>query len=181
MYNELHEIWKQELENRDLGRLTLDFYFRIADYLRRIREEGRMLDKRTVKARLLEKEVQNVKRMVCELMRTRYKKLVKMVAKGEKVPTDSLTAEEMKFYTRISAIEEAHRDFSENLLRGYLPKESVDQEHKIAVVRFLKVVPAIIGVDIKTYGPFKTEDLATLPAENAKILAKQGFVEKMEI
>jgi DNA replication factor GINS len=45
----------------------------------------------------------------------------------------------------------------------------------------LKEIPAIIGADMKTYGPFKTEDVASLPAENARILAKQNLAEKVEI
>jgi DNA replication factor GINS len=47
-------------------------------------------------------------------------------------------------------------------------------------MRFLKDVPAIIGADMKTYGPFKTEDVASLPVENTKILKKQGLAENVE-
>jgi len=34
---------------------------------------------------------------------------------------------------------------------------------------------------MKTYGPFKVEDVASLPAENAKILIRQGLAEKVEV
>jgi DNA replication initiation complex subunit (GINS family) len=44
----------------------------------------------------------------------------------------------------------------------------------------LKEVPAIIGADMKTYGPFKVEDVAALPVENTKILVKQGLAERVE-
>jgi DNA replication factor GINS len=50
----------------------------------------------------------------------------------------------------------------------------------MVVLRFLKDVPALIGSDMKTYGPFEAEDVATLPSENAKILVKQGLAEKVE-
>jgi DNA replication factor GINS len=40
------------------------------------------------------------------------------------------------------------------------------------VVRFLVDIPAIIGADLKPYGPFKPEDIATLPLENVEILMK---------
>jgi DNA replication initiation complex subunit (GINS family) len=33
---------------------------------------------------------------------------------------------------------------------------------------------------MKTYGPFKVEDVASLPIENAKVLIKQGLAEKVE-
>jgi DNA replication factor GINS len=48
-------------------------------------------------------------------------------------------------------------------------------------VRFLKEVPAIIGADMKTYVPFKPEDIATLPVENAKALIKQEVAMEVEI
>lgn len=181
MYNELYEVWKQELESVELGRLPTDFYFRVADYIGRLREESRMLDKRTVKARLLRKEMQNVKRMVLELIRTRYKKLVRTVAKGERVPSDVLTAEEEKICTGVSPFAEAYHSFAKSILRGCAPKVDVEQKQKRAVLRFLKDVPAIIGADMKTYGPFKVEDVASLPIENAKILVKQGLAERVEV
>jgi len=181
MYNELYNIWKQELENLDLGRLPPDFYSRIADYLRRIKEENRMLDKKTVKASLLKSEMRNVKRMLRELIRTRYKKLIRKMARGEKVSLDVLTVEEQKIYTGASPLTEAYQSFAENILRGNVLKMDVGREHKRAVLRFLRDVPAIIGADIKTYGPFKAEDVASLPVENAKVLIKQGLAEKIEV
>ena len=181
MYNEFYNIWKQELENLDLGRLPPDFYSRIADYLRRIKEESRMLDKKTVKANLLKSEMRNVKRMLRELIRTRYKKLIRKMAKSEKVSLDVLTVEEEKIYTGASPLAEAYQSFAESLLRGNVLKMGVGREHKRAVLRFLRDVPAIIGADMKTYGPFKVEDVASLPVENAKILVKHGLAEKFDV
>ena len=180
MYNELYEIWKHELESVELVRLSPDFYSRIADYLRRLKEESRMLDRRTVKASLLKSEMQNAKRMVRELIRARYGKLVIKVTKGEKIPSDVLTAEEEKIYTGVSPFAEAHQSFVKSILHGHIPKD-VEQKNKRAALRFLKDVPAIIGADMETYGPFRVEDVASLPVENAKILVKQGLAEKVEV
>jgi len=181
MYNDLYEIWKRELESSELEKLPPDFYSRVTDYLRKLREESRMLDKKTVKAKLLKSEMRNVKHMLRELIRTRYKKLIRKMAKGEKVSSNVLTVEEQKIYTGASPLAEAYQSFVENLLRGNLLKMGVGREHKRAVLRFLRDVPAIIGTDIKTYGPFKVEDVASLPAENAKVLIKQGLAEKIEV
>jgi hypothetical protein len=64
--------------------------------------EGRMLDKKTVKARLLKNEMQHVKRMVHELIQERYRKLVRKMTKEKKVASDVLTAEEEKVYKSVS-------------------------------------------------------------------------------
>jgi DNA replication factor GINS len=140
-----------------------------------------MLDKRTVKARLLKSEMRNVKRMVHELIQARYRKLIKGLAKGEKIPPSFLTIEEKKIYTGVPPLADAYQSFAKSLLRGYTLKADVEQKHKRAVLRFLKEVPAIIGADMETYGPFKVEDVASLPVENAKILVKQSLVERVEV
>ena len=181
MYNELYEIWKRELESDKLERLPSDFYSRTAGYLRKLKEESRMLDKRTVKAALLKIEMRNVKHMLGELIRTRYKKLFRQVAKGEKVPLDVLTVEEEKICTGVSSFAEAFRSFANDILRKHVAKVSVEQERKRAILRFLKDIPAIIGVDMKTYGPFKAEDVASLPVDNANILVKQGLAKRVEV
>jgi DNA replication factor GINS len=180
MYNELNEIWKRELESDELENLPPDFYSKIADYMRKLKEESRMLDKRTVKASLLKKEIQNVKRMLNNMFRTRYKKIVRKAAKGEKIQSNVLTVEEEKIYAGFSSLAETYWSFAKNIIRGYVPKVDVGQEHKRTVLRFLKDVPAIIGADMKVYGPFKVEDVASLPIENAKVLVKQGLTEKVE-
>lgn len=181
MYNELYEAWKREIESVELGRFSPDFYSRIVDYLRRLEEESRMLDKRTVKARLLKSEMQNVKRMLRELLRMRYRKLVEKVAKGQKIPPDFLTIEEEKIHMGVLPLAEAYHNFAKKLIRGHVSKVSVEREHKRTVLRFLRDTPAIIGADMETYGPFKAEDVASLPVENAKILLKQGLVERVEV
>jgi len=181
MYDELYKIWKQELEGPEIGKLPTDFYSGIADYLRRLKEEGRMLDKRTVKARLLKRETRNVKRMVRQLIKVRYRKLIRMADKDKKVPSGFLTVEEERIYTGVLPFAEALRSFAKDILRGCVPNVGVKQERRRIVLRFLKDVPAIVGADMKTYGPFKVEDVASLPVENAKILVKRALAENVEV
>jgi DNA replication factor GINS len=180
MYNELNDIWKRELENDELEKLPPDFYSRIADYLRRLKEESRMLDRRTMKASLLRKEAQNVQHMALDIIRTRHKKIVKKITKGEKIQSSLLTAEEEKTYTGFSSLPETNLAFAKSILRGHEPTLDTEQTHKRTVLRFLKDVPAIIGTDMKTYGPFRVEDVASLPVENAKVLIRQALAEKVE-
>ena len=93
MYDELFAAWRFEIENTELGGLPPDFYARVADYLRRIKEESRMLDKKTVKAGLLEHELDRVKCMLQELVWARYKKLVSLITENQKIPSSLLAAE----------------------------------------------------------------------------------------
>ena len=182
MYDELYAAWKMEIENAELGSLPSDFYARVADYLRRIKEENKMLEKKTVKVSLLEHELANVKRMVQELLLTRYRKLAKRIVEGQKVPAASLTDEEAKLCNSIVPSADAYNRFAASLLQGQVPKLEVETvAHTRVTLRFLKAVPSIIGADMKTYGPFMVEDVASVPVENAKILVKQGLAKQVEL
>jgi len=181
VYDELYAAWQREIEGTALGRLPPDFYARIAGYLRRIKEESRMLDKKTVKAGLLEREMQNVKRMLQELVWARYKKLVKMISESQNVPSDLLTVEEAKTFAGFLPFTEAYQRFVKSLLQGQVSRVDVETPHKRVALRFVKAIPAVIGADMKTYGPFMVDDVASLPVENAKILVKQGLAEVVEV
>jgi DNA replication factor GINS len=181
MYRELREAWKRELENVELEKLPTGFYSGIADYVRRLKEESRMLDKRTAKANLLKKELQNVKRMTRELIQSRHRKILNDGARGNEVQHDLLTPEEEAAYARISVFADMVSSLTAEILHGQAPKIDVTQEHKRDVLRFTKDVPAIVGADMKTYGPFKPEDVASLPVENAKMLVKQCLAHKITV
>jgi len=185
MYDELYDAWRFELENAALGSLPPDFYARAADYLRRIKEESRMLDKKTVKASLLEHELERVKCMLQELVWTRYRKLVALIGENQKLPSGLLAVEEAAMWAGFLSFAEAYQKFAEKLLQGQVSSQalnvSVKKARKRVALRFLKAIPAVIGADMKTYGPFMVEDVASVPVENAKILVKQGFAEVVEV
>ena len=181
MYDELYQAWRGERENPELQPLPRDFYRRLADYVKRVREGGRMMDDRTVKGRLVKREAENVRRLIRELMETRLNKMMRAILEGKTVPVSTLAEEEAVLYENVSPEIESHQKLIENILRGRLLKvKGRAGGSGLMVVRILKEVPAIIGADMKTYGPFKPEDVAALPRENARLLIKQGVAVEIE-
>jgi DNA replication initiation complex subunit (GINS family) len=174
LYDELYEIWIKEKETLHVQRLPKNFYAKVASYIKKIKEENRMLDKKTPKAKLLDYEFNNVKLMIEELFVLRFKKIQQSGLSGGMVARDVLTLEEEKLFLEVFSLTEAYHDFSKNVLRGHLSKIEKSEKPKVKVLRFVKEIPALMGSDMKTYGPFCPEDIATLPSENAKILIKQG-------
>lgn len=180
MYNMLHEAWRKERENSEIQKLTRDFYTRLTDYVKKIREESRMLDEKTVKGRLLEREYKNVKKMIEEIVQLRYRKALRKAAAGKTVPKEFLTEEEARLHGEILPLTEAYQAFLEDVLRGRVSSIENREKSKKILVRFLHETPAMVGSDMKTYGPFKSEDVATLPIENARALIKQGIIVEVE-
>ena len=180
MYDELYEALKTENENVEIQRLPKDFYAKIAVYMKKIREERRMLDEKTTKAKLLNREFKNVKNMAEKLFRLRYDKVRKKALARETVPREVLTEEEEKLYGEILPLAEAYQTFLKDILQGRLSSVEKEEKPKKILLRFVQEIPAIVGSDMKTYGPFEPEDLATLPSENARILIKQGVAVEVE-
>jgi len=181
MYDKLYEAWRKEKENPEVQTIPRDFYARLADYMKKIREESRMLDQKTTKAKLIQREFENAKRMVGELIRLRRMKALRKTLTGKTVPTDALTEEETKFHREILPLAESYQTFLKDIQKGRVSKVEREEKPQKMLLRFLQEIPAIVGADMKAYGPFKPEDIATLPVENAKILIKQGVAVELEV
>ena len=68
-----------------------------------------------------------------------------------------------------------------DILQGRLSHNERKKKPKKMLLRFIQEIPAIVGSDMKIYGPFKPEDIATLPLENARILIKKGVALEVEV
>lgn len=201
MYDELYAAWRREVDEAQLGRLPPDFYARIADYLKRINEENLLPDKKSVKVSLLSREANNVTVMLEELLLARYRKLLDAVSQNQTLPSELLTVEEAKMCESFLTFANAYQKFTKDLLQGQISqiplqtpphtspqtttqtvaKGEAEVDHKRVALRFTKSIPAIIGADMKSYGPFMVEDVASLPVENAKILVKQGLAVQVAV
>ncbi|UCG44924.1 MAG: hypothetical protein JSV58_05935 [Candidatus Bathyarchaeota archaeon] len=181
MYNELYKAWKKESETPAIQTLHKGLYINLANYVKKVREESRMLDEKTTNAKLRQLELRNVTRMVHELIRLRLEKAMEKTKNAEALPQEGLTVEEKKFTEELSLLAESYQELSRRILRGTLRNTKGDKRlKKKMLVLFLQETPAIIGSDMKTYGPFKPENTATLPPENARILIKQGIAVEVE-
>jgi DNA replication initiation complex subunit (GINS family) len=208
-YKDLYAAWRWETTEASLGGLPPDFYIKIAAYMKRIHEDSG-LDKKTVKVALLEHETKNVNRMLEELLKARYRKILKSITKNQRIPTEVLTTEEAAMSQTFAGFSDAYDKFSKGLIEGQAtapqittpqPTATIAQANQDAPItvrlieskppeaptkkrltlRFTKPIPAIMGADMKSYGPFVAEDVASLPAVNAKMLVKQGLAVMIEV
>jgi DNA replication initiation complex subunit (GINS family) len=74
----------------------------------------------------------------------------------------------------LSTLSRHYRKFKEDTVQGMEPSNSPETKKDQLLLRFVKDMPSIIGVDLKTHGPFMKEDIAVLPYENAESLIRQA-------
>ena len=144
-------------------------------YLNGIDQELSTTDTHTVQGRLLLMEKDMTERLLGELRQTRIQKIMAAAQNRIPIQTTSLTEEESAVLEKVKqSLSSLNQQFPAS------PKKE-DLTEELRVVRFLEDIPEIVGVDLRIYGPFKKEDVASLPAPNAQALERQGAAKAIEV
>ena len=53
-------------------------------------------------------------------------------------------------------------------------------DYHYTLIRFINKAPPLVGLDLKSYGPFEENDIANIPFQNAIILINEKYAEKIE-
>jgi DNA replication factor GINS len=163
--NFLHQTVLRETENDSLVEIAPNFYTNLSDFIGNLRKQEFDGVENKIKNTLIE--------MATELTSLFIHIRLEKISKSSDLDMAYLLDEE-KF---ILDSQEEQRERTEMILSATINGkskflESLAQNHKTKkiVIRFLKEVDEIVGADLEKYGPFKTEDVATIPYENAQAL-----------
>lgn len=188
MYDEISEAWLNEVETEDLQNLEDLRLNKMVEYLSKVRYElTETPAENQLQANLFSREALNLEFMLKDLLVTRRTKILK-AALTQRRPLGSMVLSEEELYNRLLRGFEGHEDFVRESVAG-MPssplKRPKDEEEimgeddgvEYVLVRFTRSIDeAFLGLDESTYGPFKKEDLATIPAANARIWLRDGTV-----
>lgn len=177
MYNELYTAWKSEKTSDSPQPLSSDFYQRMDGYLKGLEDDSASSDTRTIQGRLVAREKEIARRLLEELKEARLRKIVNATRNGGAINSADLTEEEK---TLVGGMNESLASFKEQDKKE-LHGPTAEGPVELSIVRFLQDVPEIVGVDLKIYGPYKKEDVGSLPSQNAQALVKQGFAKEIEV
>jgi len=180
-FSTLYEAWKREKENNELQSLNKQFYMELSKYRQTYLEELQMLDDKTLRAQLSTENNLRIEKLFKDLVWTRYGKTCKIVQGGKIVSMNLLTHEEESIYKDITSSFEKATNLEKDINRGHIVQFTNSNTAKLGFIRFLQAIPAIVGSDTRIYGPFKVEDVASLPIDNAESLIKRGIAVKVEI
>jgi len=76
-----------------------------------------------------------------------------------------------------SSLEDKETEKGRNKEKEKEENKKSEEEFKKIKIKFLKECPAIVGIDLKRYGPFKENDIALIIDAQAKILVENKFAE----
>ncbi|MEK6866946.1 MAG: hypothetical protein AABX46_05820 [Thermoproteota archaeon] len=172
--NKLHHVVLRETESDSIQEINPDFYRNLSDFIGDLKKQ----EFDGVESKIKEAIIDTATELTSLLINIRLDKISKL----DNIDFKNLLDEE-KF---ILDAEEEQRERTEMILSATINGkskflESISQNHKTkaVVIRFLKEVDEIIGADLEKYGPFKTEDIATIPYENAQALIAKNIATKV--
>ena len=166
----IRKIQLDEQKASTLTRLPTNFFNAVSNYLE---QKKKIVSGDDRKGAL---EMKNIERLVEDVFNRRERKTLNaaIIAARSGLPPENLSEEERPFYNSIVALVKNRRsDLLKSLLTGRT-------EVAPPMVVFKEDTPDFLGIDEKTYGPFKKGDGATLPEENMKILLERGIIEQVE-
>jgi len=170
----LHAIVLRETESDSIQEIDPNFYRNLSDFLGNLKKQ----EFDGIESKIKQSLIDMVSELTSLLLHTRLEKTIQ----SDGINFTNLLDEE-KF---ILDAEEQKIERTEMILSAtingkskYL--ESISQNHKTktVVLRFLQEVDEIVGADLEKYGPFKPEDVATLPYENAQALITKKVATKI--
>lgn len=175
MYQKLMEAWGRELSTQTLQPLDQRFYNDLAEYVKNLRD--RLKEAQGVQRTLLEEEVNNLKRILNKLVDLRVEKMFQTIAATGELNINLLAEAEAKLGKALNQLVKEVKALK--LLPFVKPEEAADSMGK-TILRFIKPIPRIVCTDLKAYGPFNPEDIATLPSLDAEKLVERGVAVRVK-
>jgi len=172
--NSLHHTVLHETESDSIIEIEPNFYRNLSDFIGNLRKQEFDGVENKIKDTMIEMAIQ----LTSLLIKIRLEKIsqssdlqISHLLDEEKFIFDSQENEKERIEMIISAIINGKSKFLESLAQNHKTKK--------VVIRFLNEVDEIVGADLEKYGPFKTEDIATIPYENAQALITKNIATKV--
>ncbi|MEM2785742.1 MAG: hypothetical protein QXW37_02520 [Candidatus Nitrosotenuis sp.] len=172
--NSLYAVLVREIENDQVQEIDRAFYTSLSEYLGKLKSEGYDGIENKIKNRLIELITQ----ITSLLLKTRIEK-----SQSDMDFTNLLDEEKYILESQQDLLERKEMILSATLNGRTKLLESVSKKHKVKpiTVRFLRDFDQFVGADFTKYGPFKAEDVATIPNENAQALISKNITVKLNL
>jgi DNA replication factor GINS len=173
--NLLYSTLVREVENDTVQEIDSQFYRNLSEYLGKLKSESYDGIESKIKNRLVEM----ITKTVTLLIKTRISK----VNHGGLDLTNLLDEEKYIIESAQDQLERKEMILSATLNGRTKLLESVSKKHKTkpVSVRFLRDFDQFVGADFTKYGPYKAEEIATIPNENAQALVAKNITVKISV
>jgi len=187
-YESLYEILRLERYKKELQHMDKDFFDKVSRYLSEKRailedyekKDSVFADKSIFKTK---KQLENIHLLLRELYEKREAKIIQIAlfnsrtGDGLENPNIMLPEEKILYDSLIGILASSRFNILEGIMDG---KKTIKIENNVKSVKFLDEVSEFLGEDMNVYGPFKAEDIGSLPIKVAEILIKSNKATELQ-
>ncbi len=188
-YEKLFSIWLKENEEEELQDLPPDFYREVSRYISELKAGLNYENLNSIELKVIELELENIQFIIKDLCSLRLEKILRNILKRKEQFESKLNPDEKKFFNPLmDALRNFYSFISRTLEGKALEIKETIRESKIktleserVAVRILENLPAIVGTDMKVYGPFKKGDIVVLPRKNSETLIRKKMAKIIDV
>jgi len=172
----INRLLEDENRTKELLKINPTTYRDLAAHIKTIRSEGSEREKNLISELSIAERrlLSNIALRLIELRVSKFRQ-------DPEADVTNLAPEERYIVEPLVQSRKRFDKIGQSILNGQIAElERVSEvvKQKYVIARFTQPYTAISGTDLATYGPFEAEDVAILPLENAKSLAKIGIIAK---
>ena len=159
-----------EVQSPNLTILPRDFYSKLSAYSQKLKRSAGPGNSE-VSIRLISAQVHMMESMTRDLLLLRTAKATRLRTYLQLLPEERYVCSAQgrfsrRFETFILSVSGGRPSFFEFAQRS--------ESERCVTVRFTKQVGELVGLDLRRYGPFEVDDVASIPAASADILVSGG-------
>lgn len=198
LYIQLYKLWMAELESDNIIEISSDFDLQYSGLLSEAKQKLE-LQAFNKFAKLV---LSRIDFIYTDFKSVRFQKIITALIRGERFPSNLLSHGEALFQKNSSSIFQSYFDKRINgqpvLLKDSARSPEIEivdhnpneQQRKVVkteyitafmLLRFNQGIPAIVGTDGHSYGPFSSQDIAIIPYKNGELLITKGIASTIDI
>ncbi len=159
-----------ESQSESLLPLATDFYARLSTYSQKLKRSAGS-GASEVSVSLIATQSKMIESMVRQLLKLRTRKAMQQNALLQLLPEERYVCSaeqrfQKRFQTMVEAVSSGQPSFVEFA--------HLSESQRSVTVKFVKHVNELVGLDMRRYGPFEADDVASIPAASADILIAGG-------
>jgi DNA replication initiation complex subunit (GINS family) len=159
-----------ESQTESLLPLPNDFYSSLSAYSQKLKRSAGS-GSSEISIRLIATQTKMIESMVRQLLGLRTKKAMEQDALPQLLPEERYVCSaeqrfQRRFQTLVDAVSSGQPSFIEFA--------HLTESQRSVTIKFIKHVSELVGLDMRHYGPFEAEDVASIPAASADILIAGG-------
>jgi len=159
-----------EAQSQTLLPLPTDFYSNLSAYSQKLKRSASS-GASDLSVRLIANQAKMIESMVSQLLKLRTRKAMLQNALLQLLPEERyVCSAEQKFQRRLQTLVEAVSSGQPS----FVEFAHLTESQRSVTVKFVKHVNELVGLDMRHYGPFEADDVASIPAASADILIAGG-------